>query len=139
MDSSECSFTAANYAASLAKTHGASIILIQVVEIHPYSSTIPFYMTTRGNEAFEKDVRVTAEDWFAKIEKPSKKQDVIVKHHVLLRSKSVIESIVSYADKNKVDLIVIGTMGLTGFKKLLLGSVARGVIDHAHCPVLLVR
>ena len=64
---------------------------------------------------------------------------MIVKHEVLLRSKSVIESIVSYADKNKVDLIVIGTKGLTGFKKLLLGSVARGVIDHGHCPVLLVR
>ncbi len=48
VDSSECSFAAANYAVGLAKTHGASIILIHVVEIHPYSSTIPFYMTAGG-------------------------------------------------------------------------------------------
>jgi nucleotide-binding universal stress UspA family protein len=34
-----------------------------------------------------------------------------------------------FADKEKVDLIILGTRGRTGFKKLLLGSVAEGVVS----------
>ncbi|MDC1211866.1 universal stress protein [bacterium] len=42
------------------------------------------------------------------------------------------------ANINKADLIVMGTTGATGFKEIMLGSVASGVIQHAHCPVLAV-
>jgi nucleotide-binding universal stress UspA family protein len=52
---------------------------------------------------------------------------------------SVVEAIVTYASSEKFDLIVIGTRGNTGFKRLLVGSVSSGVLNHAHCPVLLVR
>jgi nucleotide-binding universal stress UspA family protein len=52
---------------------------------------------------------------------------------------SVVETIVDHATKYNVDLIVIGTRGLTGFKKLLVGSVSSGVLNHAHCSVLIVR
>jgi len=52
---------------------------------------------------------------------------------------SVVETILEQGDKSNVDLIVIGTRGLTGFKKLLVGSVSSGVISHAHCSVLIVR
>ncbi len=47
--------------------------------------------------------------------------------------------IVDYATKNGVDLIVIGTHGYTGMKKLMFGSVALRVLHDAHCPVLLIR
>src|SRR6187200_1372457 len=43
------------------------------------------------------------------------------------------------AKENNIDLIVIGTRGRTGFKKLLLGSVASHVVTYAHCPVLVVK
>ena len=43
------------------------------------------------------------------------------------------------AEENDINLIVIGTRGLSGFKKLLLGSVATHVITYAHCPVLVVK
>ncbi len=52
---------------------------------------------------------------------------------------SVADAIIGYATKNKIDLIVIGTKGRTGLKRFLLGSVAQGVVQHAQCPVLLVR
>ena len=52
---------------------------------------------------------------------------------------SAADSIVNYADDKKADLIVIGTKGRTGLKRLILGSVASGVVTHASCPVLITR
>lgn len=49
------------------------------------------------------------------------------------------EEIVAIADNESAQLIVIGTHGWTGFKHLLLGSVAEKVLRTANCPVLVVR
>ena len=57
----------------------------------------------------------------------------------ILDVSSVADAIITYSERNNVDLIVIGTKGRTGLKKFLLGSVASGVISHANCPVLVVR
>lgn len=138
IDASDCSFAAANYAIGLAKMSDASIVLIHVVERHPYYS-LPYYLTAGADQVLEKDIKKAAESWFAKIKEIAKEQNVNIKHDIMFGSRSVIESIVSYAEESKVDLIVMGTKGATGFKKLLMGSVARGVIDHARYPVLLVR
>lgn len=51
-----------------------------------------------------------------------------------------IANMISTAAKNKsVDLIIIGTHGRTGFNRMLLGSVAEGVVRTAHVPILLIR
>jgi nucleotide-binding universal stress UspA family protein len=52
---------------------------------------------------------------------------------------SILEGIVKLAEDMNIDLIVIGTRGLSGFKKLLVGSVSSGVINHSKSSVLLVR
>ena len=52
---------------------------------------------------------------------------------------SVIETLTTFANANKVDRIVMGTRGKTGFKPLLLGSVSIGVSQYASCPILLVK
>ena len=52
---------------------------------------------------------------------------------------SVVKEIVEYAEKNKVDMIVVGSRGLAGIKKMLVGSVASGVVTYAHCPVLVAK
>ena len=57
----------------------------------------------------------------------------------LLEAASIVQAIVEYSTNTKADLIVIGTRGNTGFKKLILGSVSSGVVSHASCPVLVVR
>ena len=51
---------------------------------------------------------------------------------------SAADTIVDYADRNGVELIVLGTRGRTGFSRALLGSVAERVTRTAHCPVLTV-
>ena len=47
--------------------------------------------------------------------------------------------IVDFAEKNNIDLIVVGTLGKTGIERFLLGSVAEKVVKHSKKPVLVVR
>jgi nucleotide-binding universal stress UspA family protein len=63
---------------------------------------------------------------------------VTVEVHVIACT-SVVEALVTFVNSHKVDLIVMGTRGKTGFKPLLLGSVSIGISQHAECPTLLVK
>ena len=49
------------------------------------------------------------------------------------------ERILKYAEEAGVDLIAMGSHGLSGVLSVLMGSVSRKVLDHAKCPVLIVR
>ena len=52
---------------------------------------------------------------------------------------SPYKGIVNFSNSNSVDLIIIGSHGRSGIKKALLGSVAAGVVEHANCPVLIIK
>jgi nucleotide-binding universal stress UspA family protein len=53
---------------------------------------------------------------------------------------SIVDNIIKYAEEEKVDLIVIGNIGLGGFSKFkALGSVSRSLIEKAICPILIVH
>ncbi len=69
----------------------------------------------------------------------AKKRGIVVKAEIPEATSSVVETIVNQAVKENADLIIVGTRGLGGFKKLILGSVSNGVVSHAHCPVLVIR
>lgn len=47
--------------------------------------------------------------------------------------------IINFAGNNKMDLIVMGTLGKTGFERLLMGSVAEKVVRYSKVPVVVVR
>jgi len=66
------------------------------------------------------------------------KKNITTKSQIL-KSKSVVNDIISFAKSRKYDLIVIGSHSKTGFDKLLLGSVANGVSQKSKCPVLIVK
>ncbi|WP_428325452.1 universal stress protein [Nitrosopumilus sp.] len=57
----------------------------------------------------------------------------------VIHNPSSADGIVTFADKNNIDLIVIGSHGRTGFRKIVLGSVANGVLAQAKCPVLITK
>ena len=57
----------------------------------------------------------------------------------IISSINTAEGIVDYAQEKNLELIVIGTRGRSGFKKMLLGSVPSKVVTYAHCPVLVVK
>jgi nucleotide-binding universal stress UspA family protein len=64
---------------------------------------------------------------------------VKVSTRVLKNALSVVKSITDYADQREADLIVVGTRGLGGFKRLLMGSVSSGVVIHGRTSVLVAR
>src|ERR687891_338913 len=82
-----------------------------------------------------------ARKWFDEIEKKAMAEGVNVKVEIVASPTSVVPAIVDYAEKNKVDLIITGTKGRrrSGLAKLLLGSVASGVVTYANCPVMVVK
>lgn len=57
----------------------------------------------------------------------------------IIRQGVAAEKILETAKKMKIDLLVVGSHGRHGAKKFLLGSVSTKVIDHAACPVLVVK
>ena len=65
-------------------------------------------------------------------------EDVRITHEVI-RDAAPAPAILTYADKNDIDLIVMGTHGRRGMRKALLGSVATEVVRLASCPVLTIR
>ena len=65
-------------------------------------------------------------------------------HEVIIEIKLLVgnpsEKIIDFANQEKVDLIVIGNVGLSGISKVrALGSVSRSVSERASCPVLIVH
>jgi universal stress protein A len=49
------------------------------------------------------------------------------------------DRIVEYASKHNIDLIVMGTHGRTGLRRIVMGSVAEAVVRRASCPVIAVK
>jgi nucleotide-binding universal stress UspA family protein len=62
-----------------------------------------------------------------------------IRHHAAVGFGDPAEEIIRYAEKEKVDLIVMATHGHTGLARLVFGSVAGRVVASGICPVMLVR
>jgi nucleotide-binding universal stress UspA family protein len=57
-----------------------------------------------------------------------------------IQTGNAVDSILKFANKQEIDLIVIGSRGLSGIGKIMaLGSVSRKISEEANCPVMIVR
>ena len=133
-DKSEPAYRAFEYALDLAKKYNSSISIVSCVSIQ--IPTDPYY-----GAAYIETTKLLKEDAsksILKLESIIKESKIAFKSDVL-EVTSITDSLVAYAESHNADLIVIGSRGLGGFKKLLLGSVASGVSQHAKCPVLIVK
>jgi nucleotide-binding universal stress UspA family protein len=136
VDSSEYSLTAAKYAIRIAKRENAQLFCIHVMVGIPYGYT----MSASATDQYFSDMEEKVESWFDKVRDMAKHECIPeLKTEIFTDVKSIIESIIDYATSKNEDLIVNGTKGRTGLKRFLLGSVANGIVQHDHCPVLLVR
>ena len=125
---------------NLAKALGGEVIAIHVIKrsaVEPAVDAYGNYMA--GNiEALEQALNSEAEELLRGAELLGKEEGVKVEKEIMVMS-SPSGAIIDYAKIKNIDLIVVGTKGITGLKQSLLGSVARNVICNAHCPVLAVK
>ncbi len=129
IDGSEPSLKAAAYAAKLATLGGSEIIALIVF-------LIPQYASQKTVESLRKELSSKSDEIMQQVKKAS---NLKLETEVIETDRSIVEAIVEFALKSNIDLIVLGTRGSAGIAKLMLGSVAAGVVNSAHCPVLAVR
>lgn len=127
VDGSKPAEYATDKAIDFAKKYGAELSALYVI-----SPNIPL------NE-LEGVARKTGQKHLDKLKRKAAKKNLKVKTEIVVGITSTVKEIVDYAEKNKIDMIVIGSRGLSGIKKMLLGSVASGVVTYSHCPVLVAK
>src|SRR5438128_654068 len=147
-DGSESSQRASQAALELAEKLKADLVVLHAITppTSYYHSTIasPTGMSLPAPSqheigAYYAYARKAAMGIVGETESKAKKLGIHVKTEIPEAVSSVVETIINHAAKENVDLIIVGTRGLGGFKKMLLGSVSSGIVSHAHCPVLVVR
>ncbi len=135
-DGSEYSVRALKIAAMLAKTHGSKLLVLYVTVplAYSYGRMSPAYV-----DRIDRSARKEAHAVVKRAHDLVRNTDLNIKAEVIEGILSPVQAITEHAVKERVDLIVVGTRGISGFKKLLLGSVSSGVVAHAPCSVLVVR
>jgi nucleotide-binding universal stress UspA family protein len=151
VDGSEESMHTANYAIDMAIKYNAELIAIHVVsrkllgfEYTPQPQLFDLPATPSSVDKIVEMSKQEAERWLDTIKQqlfyhePNK--EVKLKTEAIIAVKpSIVGQIVDYAHQENVDLIAVGTRGRSGFKRLLLDSVALSVVTYSHCPVMVTK
>jgi nucleotide-binding universal stress UspA family protein len=136
-DFNEPSVAALNYGRELARSFGAKLVVLHVVDdtlvgaVAPNGFVFPdasLQQTMEGEAQRRMDDLVSAED-----------RRLLGALGVVVTANSPAMAVVQYAKDSDVNLIVIGTHGRGAIAHLLLGSVAEHIVRIAPCPVLTVR
>lgn len=131
-DGSENSLKAISYGIKLAKLSGATIYALHVVDTSSLSQS-----WTAGRETMYENLKEDGQKATLKVKEYAEATGVEVKEVLLEGHPS--KEIIDFAEKNNIDLIVMGTLGKTGLDRFLMGSVAEKVVRNSKVPVLVVR
>ena len=132
IDGSDASIDASDHAISISKKYNAELYALNVIhtDVEPFGpheiSEFTIKMRNEGNNYLNR-VKLRANE-----------KNIQIKTEII-SPLTISGGILYYAEENNIDLIVIGTKGKSGFKRLLLGSVASRVVTYAHCSVLVVK
>ena len=142
VDGSEGSRRASEVTVDLAEKLNAQLNVLYAFRGYPdYMTMFPSAPSPSGEaiQEYEAYARKAALEVVGRTVSIAERKSVKAKPRTSETIGSVVQTIANYAVAEKIDLIVMGTRGMGGFKKMLLGSVSSGVVTHAHCPVLVVR
>ena len=127
VDGSENSKRAGDYAIKMGQELSADVIALHIVPAGKYFPEQNLEKGTRHDYAY-----------LDKISEQSVSAGVNLKTDTIKAESSVVDEITGYAEKEHIDLIVIGIRSVSEFR-FMLGSTATGVVVNAPCPVLVVK
>jgi nucleotide-binding universal stress UspA family protein len=135
-DISQYSRDASNEAIEIAQSVGGSITFIHIVEPEPYYDTV--YDLSQAEREVKDEINTKVNEWFSQIAEKCSSKNVHYTMEILFDKGSTIETIVDYAKEMNADLVVIGHSSAHGIGRWLKGDVAKGIIEHAHPPCLVL-
>ncbi|MGB8642805.1 MAG: universal stress protein [Nitrososphaeraceae archaeon] len=136
IDGSDHSFRAAQYALEISKKYVAKLIAMTVTYMPAKSRMSQQEAIEVGAGLSEMD---KAKTWFESFTQSARENMIDLKTELVNSQRPVDYVILEYAEKEGIDLIVIGTRGRSGLSKIVLGSVASGIVTYSHSPVLVVK
>lgn len=136
VDGSETSHAAVEKAVEFAKAFGSKITVVQALVLDPYIAA-EYISASQTNDLIER-ARTSIEESLTAAKAKFNEQGIEVETK-LLEGQVIHREIIRAAEELHADLIIIGSHGRTGFKKLFLGSVAQSLLGESHIPVLIVR
>lgn len=144
VDGSDNSMRAARIAVDFAEKYGSELVVLNVTSMASYANVSMLYGASippppSVDEKYREYHRKVAKTLVNRAAQLAVGRNVKVTTAIQESPGSVVERITAYAQGENIDLIVIGSRGLSGLKKLVIGSVSSGVVTHAHCPVLVAR
>ena len=143
IDGSTNSMKAIDYAVDLADKYKSELLALHVLYSQSgfafHKETVAGAITSSSLNDLNLDAKQEAEKWFEEINKRAEEKKVHIKTEVVFTVISIVEGILTYAEKENINLIIIGSKGKSGWKKLIVGSVASGISTYAHCPILIVK
>lgn len=128
-DFSDYSDLAFQLACSLARDHGARLVVVNVMS--------PDIVRAEAHE-IPVEVELSREAHLEQLEQMQKRQSKIQIESKLMQGEPT-NIILTMAKELPADLIVLGSHGRTGLSRLLMGSVAEEIVRKATCPVLVVK
>jgi nucleotide-binding universal stress UspA family protein len=136
VDGSEASKRAFEYASFLAEKCNASLLLVNIADIFERVGSSSKKLEEIAKKIDEGEIDDKA--MLKKFESQAREHGVR-NVSTIKRRGDIAEEILKIADNEKVDMIVLGSRGLSTAKVFLLGSVSHKVVQHANCPVTVIR
>ena len=128
-DGSKFSSIAVTRAIDFAAAYGGSLVVVSVVDV-------PTEFYAEAPQAVD-DMIKKAKEYTAAVKQQA--ENAGVKAETYIGEAEAFEAIIKLAKDEGVNMIVVGSHGRTGLRRLLMGSVTEKVIGHASCPVLVAR
>ena len=138
-DFSEPANNALTLAAQIAKRTDAKIYLLHIVEpIKSYvAATDGMYIDASVEQKYIDYLKDNAKEQLNKVTKVEDFQGI--EHEKLVALGTIFSTINEHIDRYDIDLLIMGTQGVSGLDELLIGSNTEKVVRTAHCPVLTVK
>jgi nucleotide-binding universal stress UspA family protein len=133
VDGSENAFRAFEHALFLSKSTGAHLTAMHVIESPPTVYVESQKLLNELLANYRKESSKILDKCKAVADKSG------VKIETVIAEGDAASSITGYAQKGGFDLIVVGSRGLGRFKEMVLGSTSSKVLQHAKCPVMVVK